>query len=423
MNRSILACAALALPCVAAWTSPQDDAPKKKEIDALIDEYFELPWTTRAGIDRQDEILARLELVEPLSSKDAASWRKKLGKLWEKGPEIEAKGRNWFFEDEEQGLYIIGGKNKRPEGLFLGMHGGGLNSGDAGNSHASFTSAAKDRDWVGVFPQVLEKTEHGWTDSGTEEFVIELVQRARRTFGIDANRVYFGGHSMGGYGSWTLGARHADMVAGLAPSAGAPTPYMKGSEVQDIVEGIVPNLRNVAMVIYQSDDDPRVPPAPNRKAVERMAEAKERWGGYDYEYWEVSGRGHDLPPGGGKALLEKIGDKVREPRPARVVWQPTKFWKRHFYWLFWTEPATNALVVADLDREANAVHVTCDKSPKGLSVLLDDALLDLSREVVVTCNDEEVYRGLPARSLATLLMTGVRGDPDLTFDVRIPLAP
>jgi pimeloyl-ACP methyl ester carboxylesterase len=77
------------------------------------------------------------------------------------------------------------------------------------------------------------------------------MERARRTWKIDPDRVYLCGHSMGGYGSWTLGAHHADQIAAIAPSAGAPTPFMDGSgKVTGISSGIVPNLRNVLVRIY-----------------------------------------------------------------------------------------------------------------------------------------------------------------------------
>ena len=98
-----------------------------------------------------------------------------------------------------------------------------------------------------IAPQALEATEHGWTDSGTEEFVLDLVDGALRTWKIDPDRVYFVGHSMGGYGSWTLGAHHADRVAAVAPSAGAPTPILDRATNKpvDIVEGVIPSLRSV----------------------------------------------------------------------------------------------------------------------------------------------------------------------------------
>ena len=419
----IHALAPFATALLAGVAVPQETPPTNKEVKELVEAYFELDWKDMEDVAEQRQIVARLDGLAPLTEREANDWRKKLLKQWSKGPKLPRKsGTHYLWEDEERGKFILGGKSKGVKGLFIGMHGGGVGSGEARSSYGAFNSAASSRKWFAIFPEVLEKTELGWTDSGTEEFVMELVERARRTAKIDPDFVFFGGHSMGGYGSWTLGAHHADEVAALTPSAGAPTPILSGNKVVDIVQGIVPNLRNVAMCIFQSSDDPRVPPEPNRVAVERLEQARERWGGFEFEYWEVDGNGHDLPPGGTDALLAKVEEKKREPHPARVVWQPTLPWKRQFYWLFWDEPAPREIVVADLDREGNTISVET-KAPRlaGLHVLLSDAVVDMEKEVVVRVNGEERYRGVPERSLSTLVMTSRFGDPARIYDARISL--
>lgn len=398
-------------------------APSEKEQHALVASYVALEGRSSAERVEQDRILAELERVPPLDAKQAAAWRKELEKLWRMGPKLERKsGATHLWPDEERGFYIVGGETKHPKGLFVGMHGGGLGSGDAWSAHGAFQGAASREDWLALFPEVLEKTERGWTDAGTEEFVLELVERALRTWDIDRDRVFFGGHSMGGYGTWTLGAHHADLVAGLAPSAGAPTPVLEGGKAIDVESGVVPNLRNVRLAVFQSSDDPRVPPAANRVAMRELAEARERWGGFEAEYWEVDGNAHELPPGGMRALLEKIHDARRQARPDTVVWEPTLAWKRQFYWLWAQRPRPGGLLVARLAREENAVELE-GSLPEGLHVLLDDELLDLGRELVVRANGRELFRARVERSLAALVASGSEGDPARTFDAWIALEP
>ena len=400
-------------------------APGDVEQRQLVAEFLRRDGTHDEDRRRRDEILERLAGVPELKPDQDKRWRQEIQKIWNKGRKLEAKsGAHWFWDKPERGRYLVGGELERPKGLLIAMHGGGAGVGDAESARDAFEPAAKKLGWLAICPEVLEKTEHGWTDAGTEEWILELIDAARRTWKLDPNRVYFCGHSMGGYGTWTLGAHHADAVAGLAPSAGAPTPILEhGKGVVDIAPGVIPSLRNTRIVIYQSADDPQVPPDVNRVASRLLAAAQQRWGGYPHEYWEVTGQGHGLPPGGSIALLGKIADAVRDPRPTKVVWQPGLRWKRHFAWLWWDKPSTQAIVVAEVDKTKNLVKVTCNEERPGLEVLLDEALVDFSKEVVVMSGEREVFRGKPKRTLATLLKTAARGDPQLVFAAAVVVIP
>ena len=404
----------------------QDRPPSAREQLALAKEYLGLDGRVPAERRRQLAVLERLDRLKPLRPSDIKSWRKKLEKAFSKGKRLEAKaGNHHYWEEEGKGFYILGGKlSKKPQGLLIGLHGGGKGSGSARGAYSMLDGAAKQLGWVAIFPQVLKRTERGWTDSGTEEWVLDLIAAARRTWKIPADRVYMAGHSMGGYGTWTIGAHHADMFAGLGPSAGAPTPILdsKTHKAIDIVEGVVPCLRNTRLVIYQSDDDPRVPPDANRVAAQQVKAAQQRWGGFDHEYWEVTGRGHAGPPGGAITLLRKIEQARRQRFPERIVWQPSLLWKRHFYWLHWESPPIDEILVADLDRKTNTVTLTCAAPMRDLQILVDEEMLDVEREVVVRIGEREVYRGKPEPRLSVMLMTSVSGDPGRVFTraIRVP---
>lgn len=417
----------LALAGALGLALPDGDELKARDQQELVEEFCELDEWSDAGRARGAEIVAALGVVPALDKGDVKKWVKRIEKHWKKAPELEKDSGTHFLDPDakpaqRRGKYVIGGETKRPKGLVIAMHGGGVGSGDAEPMAQGFDSEAKERKLLMIAPEVLEKTERGWTDSGTEEFVMQLVQRALHTWDIDPERVYLSGHSMGGYGSWALGAHHADWCAGVAPSAGGITPIMdmNGNEV-DLVEGFIPNIRNVRMCVYQSDDDPRVPPGPNQLAAKKVGEARERWGGYaDFEYWEVTGYGHDAPPGGFGALLDKIVDFERVLWPDTVVWQPVLAWDPDFYWLHWPEPMRNAIVHATVAENTITIETT-PRSAKGLGVWLDERLVDLGEPVEVVLNGESVFTGGVAARLDVLVESAVRRDGEYLTAYRVDL--
>jgi len=420
-------CAVALTLFVPALAEAQQKAPTGKELDQLVASFLAADDRTTSGHAERTAALAKLATVPALDKTQQAAWQSKIQKLQAKGRELEKAGDNWFWpadkkkKTDNRGRYIVGGETKKPKGLAITMHGGGAGSGDAGPAAAAYEPALSSLGLLMIAPQVLEATEHGWTDSGSEEFVLDLVDAALRTWKLDPNRVFFVGHSMGGYGSWMLGAHHADRIAAIAPSAGAPTPVRGSADgpIIDIEEGVIPSLRNVFVQVYQSLDDPQVPPGPNQFAVKLLADAAKKWGAFEHDYWEVNGRGHAGPPGGYEVQLQKIATRARNPVPERIVWQPVLPWKRQFYWLYWEAPVGKAIVVADLDRKANAVNITCDKPSDGLYVLLDARVLDVEKEVVVTVNGAETFRGKATPDLSTLLLTSDHPDPKLQFVARV----
>ena len=432
MIRSVCCIAFLAfLPFATLSAQEETKPPKPRQVKEWIAEYQE-SGSRSMGPERvrQLEIMEGLGASKTLSASEEKKWRKSLLKTWGKldGLPFE-KGDNHYWEEEKRGRYIVGGKTKKPKGLLIAMHGGGVGSADASGAAGMYSGPASNRDWLMIAPQALEATERGWTDSGTEEWVLDLVEEARRSFDIDANNVVFAGHSMGGYGSWTLGAHHADRVAALCPSAGAPSPIMDRDTkaIIDIDWGIIPSLRNVPMVVFQSIDDPRVPLGPNRYCDKAVKEARERWGGYaGFDYWEVDGLGHGAPPGGPTAQFDRLTSTVRQPVQDVVIWQPALDWKRQFYWLHWENPAMGSIVEGRIDRENNKISVTTkfhkESEPgSGLSVVFDKTLVDMSREVIVEFQGKVVFQGLPERRLEVLLETSTCGDPDLLYVSRVLL--
>jgi pimeloyl-ACP methyl ester carboxylesterase len=421
----------LAAALVSASAPPaQAAAPKAK---ALVD-----AWIKAKKDDERAAAWKSIEANPALDAADVAPIKDELMQFFAKrARKVSASRDEWFDEKKDgwKGLYVASGKGAK--GLVLAMHGGGAGQGDCGQAASSFGPAISAAGLRGLYPEVLKKTEYGWTDPPeTEKWVMDLVRSARLSWGIDPNHVWLTGHSMGGYGTWTYGSIYADLFAGGAAFAGAPTMYWKpggkDKDAEAVTEGYLPNIRNLPLFVYQSLDDPNVPSAANVFAmaeVKKLHEADPK--GWEFVYEQVDGRKHEFPAKGPQPGLEWAVSHVRNPRPEKIVWQPTRAWKTEFYWLRWSEPWLGAEVTATANRSYDRVEIAV-KAPRSadpkqteaeraariakLSVYLDPNLLDLSREVVVTVDGKERFRGVPALSLATLVKSAAeREDPEYAF--------
>ena len=420
MTATNLRIVALISAClIGASIRAQTEAPPKRgELSKLVKRYL------AADDDERSRIRAECDArYAPLPS---GSKLKKLRKDVLKaasrvGRKISFGGQNYFYDEKEKKGRYISRRGKKT--LFIGLHGGGAGSGSANSSASSMGGGG----WSWIFPEVLEKTEHGWTTSGTEEFVIDLILAAKRAGKIDPDRVYITGHSMGGYGTWTLGAHHADLFAGAAAYAGASTPIFEGGDSKKVIgifPGVIPNFHNLPLFVFQSLDDPRVHPRSNIFAAKMMRQWQaDHPGGYPFRYEEVNGRGHAAPKEGYMPSQKWIASKRRQARPEKIVWQPSLSWKKHFYWLYWAKPELDEIIEAKVTRK-NRIELdtlTGAANPKGLSVLLGEPHVDLQRPVTIVVGGKVEFEGKVERSFSTLLLTLPRHDAKLLFDARVDL--
>jgi predicted peptidase len=54
----------------------------------------------------------------------------------------------------------------------------------------------------------------------SETDVMNVLELVRAEYNVDADRIFLMGHSMGGFGTWWLGQKHADVWAAIAPMSG-----------------------------------------------------------------------------------------------------------------------------------------------------------------------------------------------------------
>jgi len=108
-----------------------------------------------------------------------------------------------------------------------------------------------------------------------EQDVFDVMKEVERDYRIDVKRVYLMGHSMGGYGTWSVAMAHPELFAALGPiSGGGDTNGM--AKIKDIPEYVV-----------HGDDDRTV----NVSQSRRMVEAGKKIG-VPITYVEVPGGSH-----------------------------------------------------------------------------------------------------------------------------------
>ncbi|SFE07367.1 prolyl oligopeptidase family serine peptidase [Thermophagus xiamenensis] len=182
-----------------------------------------------------------------------------------------------------------------------------------------------------------------------EEDVMAVIEKCRKDFNIDEDRIYLTGLSMGGGGTLYIGLSRPDVFAAIAPVCPA-LPF----EVFDLME----NGLNLPIAIFQGGADPVVRPEGTRQIVDELRSL-----GTLVEYYEYPGVHHDSWANAyANGNIFKWFDGVRRnPFPDRVRFA-TKWYKYSgAYWVTIDKltPGTLARIDAEFT-DMNQVNVETD---------------------------------------------------------------
>ncbi len=195
--------------------------------------------------------------------------------------------------------------------LFLSLHGAGVEAYNQAGSYAP-------KGW-GTVVAATNRRPYGfsWEDWGRLD-ALEVLETVKEKYGFDEDRIYLTGHSMGGHGTWFMGATYPDKFAAIGPSAGwiTFTSYrFRGalevsSGVQQMLRraaapsdlfSLVDNYRHFGIYILHGDKDDNVPPQQSYMMIEKLKPIHK-----DFEYFEQPGAGHwwDNSPGPGADCVD-----------------------------------------------------------------------------------------------------------------------
>ncbi|CAN5296298.1 hypothetical protein BH09SUM1_BH09SUM1_09190 [soil metagenome] len=172
--------------------------------------------------------------------------------------------------------------------LVVALHGKGA-------TWESWFAGTAVRDWAEKEGYVVI-TPHGrgdWFYLGPgESDVLDAMKDVQGLCKIDSSRVYLIGHSMGGFGTWSIATAHPDLFAAIVPMSTWPPAEL------------LPNLRYLHPLMLHGDADPIVPVENSRRSKTLLDLLN-----IDNKYIEVAGAAHE------SSMISKhfddIGDWLR----------------------------------------------------------------------------------------------------------------
>jgi len=159
--------------------------------------------------------------------------------------------------------------------LIIALHGMGGDESSIFDQYGSgaFKVEAEKHGYIVACPKGREPAS---MYTGTaEQDVLDVISEVERAYKVDLDRVYLTGHSMGGFGTWSIAIDHPDLFAAIAPISGGGDPK-KADRIARIPE-----------IVIHGDSDNTVAVQRSREMVEAAKKA-----GAEIKYIEVSGGSH-----------------------------------------------------------------------------------------------------------------------------------
>jgi poly(3-hydroxybutyrate) depolymerase len=298
--------------------------------------------------------------------------------------------------------------------LWISMHGGGgapakVNDQQWDNQKRLYQPS----EGVYVAPRAPTNEWNLWHQAPVDRLFARLIEDLVICERVDPDRVYLMGYSAGGDGVYQIAPRMADRFAAASMMAGHPN------------DARPDGLRNLPFAIHVGGDDGAFDrnkvAAQWGMALDALAQADP--GAYVHQVEVHAGKGHWMDRDDASAV-PWMAKYTRDSRPMKVVWVQDDVTHPRFYWLAVDEPKQGQRIVAE--RQGQAINIL--EAPPGivLRILLDDAMLDLDKDVRVTQGGKELFAGRVLRSRAVIERTlQERFDPKAAFtaEVKVTTAP
>ncbi|OQZ00984.1 MAG: hypothetical protein B6D35_04505 [Candidatus Brocadia sp. UTAMX2] len=160
-----------------------------------------------------------------------------------------------------------------------------------------------------------------WWKEEPEKLVLSVLDKVKRSYRIDTNRIYLTGFSSGGHGVWYFGIRYPWLFAAINPIAGeCPLP------------SFLVNLKNVPVFIVHGLKDTVIPVEAGRDAGSRLERLH-----YNVLCQELPELKHQFPAETAGKVLEWFRMNKRMPYPKEIRFSTESLKYSFAYWIEITE--------------------------------------------------------------------------------------
>ncbi len=387
--------------------------------------------TADAKIQEQFKQLVAKENAATLADKAPKPINQQIEEAKEKGSKLQITGNTLDLGDDILMPYaVVTRGDTAPESgrpLYISMHGGGASPEQQGphtwnvntrefQTQIKFAIGLYPEDGIYFIPRMADDRKGRWWHKHNVVAFDRVIDHAIAHWGVDPNRVYLMGVSEGGYGTDILAPYMGDRFAGanaMAAGVGLGNPPA--------------NLRNVAFRTDVGEKDTMFDRSPMAQAFHKELDRLHELDldGYINNINVQPGRGHGVDYTKGIAWISQHN---RNPWPEKIVWVNQTLdgvRRERFYWVAMPEAPEKGDIRIDAtaDKASNTITIdvaTVDAtntdgnrthgkdnvaeaprrpmSSAKISLLLNDALLDLDNPVTVICNGKKVFSDKVERS-------------------------
>ena len=348
---------------------------------------------------------------------DAAKARAELVDMWKEAHFERFKANedaSFIAQDGDTLKYaysVFGEEPQDGRSLWISLHGGGGTTADMNDSQWNNQKRLyQPAEGIYLSPRAPWDAWDMWFQAPVDALFEELISTMVALKNVNPDKVYLLGYSAGGDGVWRLAPRMADHWAGASMMAGHP------GDVSLV------NVRNLPFTIWVGALD-----AAYDRNLEVSARGRELDSlqqndpqGYIHECHVIEGAGHWMKLVDA-AALPWMASFIRNPYPKKIVWRQEEVTRQCFYWLKVPVEQMERGKEVIVEVKDNVIDIIrCDYD--SLTLMLNDEIVDLDREVTVTCGERVLYKGMLQRLRSTLARTlEERGDPSYMFDCELTL--